>query len=192
MGLRIAAALLVAALVLPVAGRGWSQEVGTAPPPAPAQVEGKTPLLATGATAPVFRLVDTGGATFAYGEEGSRTPLLLVFFSMFCEPCRAELSIVQRIRGEFGKGVLAVAAVCLDGKALQTTVAGFAQQDGYSFPVLLDEVDGRGMFRTADAYHVTRIPTLYLMDAAGRIVFAETGRVEADEIERAVRAVLGK
>ncbi len=192
MGLRIPAVLLAAALVLSAAQGAWSQEAGTAPPAAPAEVEGATPLLAAGTTAPAFHLADTAGAEFAYGEVGNRTPLLLIFFSVFCEPCRAELSIVRTVRGEFPTDALAVAAVCLDGKALRATVAGFAEQDGYSFPILMDEVDERGMFRTADAYRVTRMPTLYLMDGAGRIVLAETGRVEADEIERAVRAVLRK
>jgi len=37
---------------------------------------------------------------------------------------------------------------------------------------------------------VTEIPTLYLVDRAGRVVFAGRGRVAEESLEKSVRAAL--
>ncbi len=150
------------------------------------------PLLAVGEAAQGFRLADVTGAPYSYGEKGGRKPLLLAFFSIFCEPCRTRLPLLQRIQEKYGGSGLEVAAVSLDGEVLATTVAGFAKQERYTFPVLLDQVSGDRLFRVADAYRVTEIPTLYVVDRAGRVAFAGTGRVADATVEKAVQAVLRK
>ncbi len=147
------------------------------------------PLLAKGSVAPAFRLSEVSGESFSYGGQAGGKPLLLAFFSVFCDPCRAELAALQRIQEKYGNR-LEVAAVSLDGEVLQGTVAGFAKQEGYAFRVLLDEVADRRVFRVADAYRVTEMPTLYLVDGAGRIIYAGTGRVAVETLEKAVRAAL--
>jgi thioredoxin-like negative regulator of GroEL len=91
---------------------------------------------------------------------------------------------------KYGGGGLDVVAVSLDGEVLKTTVAGFARQEGYTFRVLLDQVSGERLYRVADAYRVTEIPTLYLVNRAGKVVFAGTGRVPEESLEKAVRAAL--
>ena len=157
---------------------------GTAP------VEEKAPLLGSGAAAPGFRLNDVDGARFSYGEEGRRKPLLLVFFSIFCDPCRVGLPIVQQIQDKYGDGSMDVAAVSLDGEALKATVAGFAKQEGYTFRVLIDEGDERKMFRVADSYRVTEMPAYFLVDRGGRIAFSRTGRLMEDDLFKAVQTAL--
>lgn len=157
-----------------------------------ALVEEKVPLLGNGAAAPGFRLNDVAGARFSYGEEGGRKPLLLVFFSIFCDPCRGGLPIVQQIQDKYGDGGMDVAAVSLDGEVLKATVAGFARQEGYTFRVLIDEGDERKLFRVAESYRVTEMPTFYLADRGGRIVFSRTGRVAEDDLFKAVQTALKK
>ncbi|MGB3400076.1 MAG: hypothetical protein WBA34_07885, partial [Candidatus Deferrimicrobiaceae bacterium] len=79
-----------------------------------------------------------------------------------------------------------------DGEVLKSTIAGFAKQEGYAFRVILDEVTDRQVFRVADAYRVTEMPTLYFVNSVGRIAFAGTGRVAEDTIEKAVQAALAR
>ena len=131
------------------------------------------------------------GGSYFYSRKGSGNPLLLAFFSVFCDPCRDELAILQRIQERYG-GRVEVVAVCLDGEILKSTVAGVAKQEGYSFRVLLDEVTNRQVFRVADGYRVTAMPTLYIVDGSGRIAFAGTGRVAEDILDKAVRDALAK
>ena len=152
----------------------------------------KVPVLGAGASAPAFRLADVLGANYSYGEEGRKKPLLLAFFSIFCDPCRADLLVLQKIQEKYGGSDVDVAAVSLDGEVLKATVAGFAKQEGYTFRVLLDRGDEKQMFKVADSYRVTEMPTVYLVDRGGRIAFAGTGRVGEDMLEKVVQAVLKK
>jgi thiol-disulfide isomerase/thioredoxin len=185
-------ALPVAAGVLLLAcGLTLARGKEPAPDRAPESAPEKIPSLGTGAAAPGFRLTDVLGAKYSYGEEGGRKPLLLIFFSIFCDPCRADLIVLQKIQNKYG-GDVAVAAVSLDGEPLKATVAGFAKQEGYTFRVLLDEGDEKQMFKVADAYRVTEIPTLFLVDRGGKVTFAGMGRVAEETLEKAVQAVLKK
>jgi len=158
------------------------------PPGAPVRVS----LLAVGAAAPAFGLGDVAGGHYSYGEGGSDKPHLLLFFSVFCDPCRAGLSVLQKIQEKYRNSRLEVAAISLDGAALKSTVAGFAKQERYAFRVLVDEESGRHLFRVADSYHVTEMPTVYVVDGRGRVAFAGKGRIPQETLEEAVRAAFAK
>ena len=184
--LPVAAGVLLLACGLTLA-RGKEQAPERAPEIAPEKV----PSLGPGAGAPAFRLPDVLGTKYSFGEEGGKKPLLLTFFSVFCDPCRADLLVLQKIQEKYG-GNVDVAAVSLDGEPLKAVVAGFAKQEGYTFRVLLDEGDEKRMFKVADAYRVTEIPTLFLVDRGGKVTFAGMGRVAEETLEKAVQAVLKK
>jgi peroxiredoxin len=181
-----------ASVLILLSGPAAAQGRPGAPPPEPAPGEGSAPLLAAGTRAPAFRLSDPRGEEFSYRVEGAAKPLLLAFFSVFCDPCRAQLPILQKIREKYPEADLAVAGVSLDGEPLGKTVEGFAKQEGYTFRVLLDRVDERQAFRVAESYRVSEIPTLYLVDGRGRIAFAGAGRVAEEELEKSLRAVVRK
>lgn len=185
-------ALPVAAGILLLAcGLTLARGEEPAPDRAPAGIPEKVPRLAPGAVAPAFRLADALGTKFSFGEEGGGKPLLLAFFSVFCDPCRADLPVLQRIQEKYG-GDVDVAAVSLDGEPLKAMVEGFAKQEGYTFRVLLDEGDEKRMFKVADAYQVTEIPTWFLVDRGGKVALAGMGRFAEEKLEKAVQAVLRK
>lgn len=192
MGRKVRTVLLFAAgYLLLVGGAVLAQEKVTPPEGKEAGVAEKVPLLAVGDAAPAFRLAEVSGGEYFYGGKKSGKPLLLAFFSVFCDPCRDELAILQRIQERYG-GRVEVVAVCLDGEILKSTVAGIAKQEGYSFRVLLDEVTDRQVFRVADGYRVTEMPTLYIVDGSGRIAFAGTGRVAEGTLDKAVQDAMAK
>jgi thiol-disulfide isomerase/thioredoxin len=192
MGRRVRAVLLFSAgFLLLVGGPALAQEKETPPAGKETGVAEKVPLLAVGDAAPAFRLAEVSGGEYFYGGEQSGKPLLLAFFSVFCDPCRDELAILQRIQERDG-GRVEVVAVCLDGEILKNTVAGIAKQEGYTFRVLLDEVTDRQVFRVADGYRVTEMPTLYIVGGSGRVAFAGTGRVAEGTLDKAVQDALAK
>lgn len=192
MGRKVRTVLLFAAgYLLLVGGAVLAQEKVTPPEGKEAGVAEKVPLLAVGDAAPAFRLAEVSGGEYFYGGKKSGKPLLLAFFSVFCDPCRDELAILQRIQERYG-GRVEVVAVCLDGEILKSTVAGIAKQEGYSFRVLLDKVTDRQVFRVADGYRVTEMPTLYIVDGSGRIAFAGTGRVAEGTLDKAVQDAMAK
>jgi thiol-disulfide isomerase/thioredoxin len=192
MGRKVCTVLLLAAGVLLLVGvPAVAQEKETPPAGEETVTAERVPLLAAGTAAPAFRLAEMSGESYSYGGEGSGKPLLLAFFSVFCDPCRDELAALRRIQERYG-GSMDVIAICLDGEILKSTVAGVAKQEGYAFRVLFDEVTDRQVFRVADLYRVTEMPTLYIVDGLGKIVFAGTGRVAEDTLDRAVQTALAR
>jgi len=145
-----------------------------------------------GSAAPDFTLRDTGGGTFRFAEENGKRAVLLVFWSVFCDPCRLEMQLLQRLQDRYKDGGLAVVAVALDGPPLKNVVAGFVRQEGYTFRVLIDELDARETFRAADLYGVAWIPALFLVEKGGRVAYVRTGRGKEDDLEKDVQSLLKK
>lgn len=183
--------MLAAAFSLfPLAGGVLAVERETTPGP-PTMHGGEGIRLAEpGSIAPDFTLVDLEGRPFRFGEEAARNPVLLVFWSMFCEPCRAEMATLQKIHDKYGGRDLTVVAVAVDGEPLRNTLGGFARQEGYTFTVLVDELDETGAWKVADAYGVAVTPTLLLLGKGGTVLLRKSGKVREDELEKAVSPLL--
>ncbi len=145
-----------------------------------------------GAAAPDFTVRDLDGGAFHFAEENAKGPFLLVFWSIFCEPCRLEMPVVQKVYERHRNAGLRVAAISLDGEPLKSTITGFVRQDGYTFRILIDELDGKGMFRVSDPYGVVATPTVFVVEQGGRIAFRGVGRVGEEEIEKALQPVPAK
>ena len=185
--------MLAAAFSLyPLAGGVLAVERETAPGTPPVQGGEGIRLAEPGSIAPDFTLVDVEGRPFHFGEEAARKPVLLGFWSMFCEPCRAEMATLQRFHDKYGGRVLTVVAVAVDGEPLRNTLGGFVRQEGYTFTVLIDGLDAREMWKVADPYGVAAMPTLFLVEKGGTVTFGKAGRIRDDEIEKAVSSKLKK
>ena len=159
--------------------------------PAGAQEQGFTPIpvikgvksIEIGLPAPDFTVKDLDGKTFTFSDERTKKAHLLVFWSIFCEPCREEMPIIQRISDEFkAAGSLNVLAVNMDGEPFIDGIRGFLRQYKYSVRVILDELDAKGeQFAIADPFQVAGTPVIYLVDAAGKVAGSHLGRIgEAD------------
>ena len=159
--------------------------------PAGAQEQGFTPIpvikgvksLEIGLPAPDFTVKDLDGKSFAFSDERTKRAHLLVFWSIFCEPCREEMPVIQRIADEYlAAGTLAVLAVNMDGEPFIDGIKGFMKQNKYTVRVILDELDAKGeQFAIADPFQVAGTPVIYLVDKAGRITGSHLGRIgEAD------------
>jgi peroxiredoxin len=149
-------------------------------------------MLDVGVAAPDFAIKDTEGVPFSLADVKGKRPALIVFWSIFCEPCRAEMPIIQKLHEKYKDGGLAVLAVALDGEPLKTSIVGFVKQEGYTFRVLIDELDANEMFKVADPYGVAGTPTTYVLDRSGKVLLAKTGRYKEEELEKAVQAAMKK
>ena len=142
-----------------------------------------------GMIAPDFTVLDVEGHPFRLSEEASRKPVLLLFWSIFCDPCRAELATLQKAHDKYAGRDLTVVAVAVDGGPLRNTVGGFARQEGYTFKVLVDELDAKEVWKVADAYGVAVLPTLLLLERGGKVLLRKGGKVREDELEKAVSSL---
>jgi peroxiredoxin len=120
-----------------------------------------------GAPAPVVTLPDAHGAPVAVGGPAD-APVLLVFVPFaFSRVCTAELGELQAHLPELDRAGVGVRAVSCDpGPALRA----WAEQDGYTFPLLSDfwphgaAARAYGVFDEVDGY--ARRGS-FLLDAAG-------------------------
>jgi peroxiredoxin len=145
-----------------------------------------------GRIAPDFTVFDVEGLPFRLSEEVSRKPVLLLFWSVFCDPCRAEMAILQKAQDRHAGRGLTVVAVAVDGEPLRNIIGGFARQEGYTFKVLVDELDAMGNWKVADAYGVEVTPTLLLLGKGGTVLLRKGGKIREDELEKAVSSLLKK
>ncbi len=149
-------------------------------------------MLEVGVSAPDFSIKDTAGTPFTLSAEKGKKSVLIVFWSIFCEPCRAEMPAIQKLYEKYKDKGLDVVSVALDGEPLKTSIIGFVKQEGYTFRVLIDELDSQEMFKVADPYGVGGTPTVYLVDKGGKVVLAKAGLLKEEELDKAVRALLKK
>ena len=189
------ARLLVFAAVLsllsPSVGAVAAERETPAPPLAVLGGEG-TRFAEPGMIAPDFTVLDVEGHPFRLSEEVSRKPVLLLFWSVFCDPCRAEMATLQKAHDKYGGRDLTVVAVAVDGEPLRNTIGGFARQEGYTFKVLVDELDATERWKVADAYGVAVTPTLLLLEKGGKVLLRKGGKIREDELEKAVSSLLKK
>ena len=142
-----------------------------------------------GMIAPDFTVLDVERHPFRLSEEISRKPVLLLFWSVFCDPCRAELANLQKAQDRYAGRELAVVAVAVDGEPLRNIIGGFARQEGYTFTVLVDDLDPTGVWKVADAYGVAVTPTLLLLGKGGTVLLRRGGKIREDELEKAVSSL---
>jgi cytochrome c-type biogenesis protein len=148
-------------------------------------------MLEAGAAAPDFSVKDTEGASYRFAEEAAKKPVLIVFWSIFCEPCRFEMPVIQKLHEKY-RDSISVAAIALDGEPLKNSIVGFVKQEGYTFRILVDEVDEKEMFRVADPFGVAGTPTVFLVEKGGKVALAKVGRFKEEDLEKAIQSVLKK
>lgn len=119
-----------------------------------------TPLEA-GARAPEFRLPRLDGSETSLAEIAAGGPALLAFFKTSCPVCQLAFPFLERLHRP---GKLPVYGIS-QNEASETR--DFATRFGVTFPILLD-LESTG-FPVSDAYGLTNVPTLFLIERDGSI-----------------------
>ena len=141
-------------------------------------------LLPIGSPAPGFESVDTEGKAFTLAEAIKEKPVLLVFWSLFCGTCRDELPILEQEQSKYADKVQFV-TVNLDEAPRAKTVKGFAKQQGFTFRMLLNKVEGKE-FLIDQAFKVKATPALYLVNRDGTIAYGHYGALNPEELAAVV------
>lgn len=152
---------------------------------------GDIEMLKVGDKVPVFVLEDLDGKPHDLAEEIPRKVHLLVFWSIFCEPCKAEMPLIERLYLEYREKGFEVLAIAMDGEPMKKSIQGLISQQGYTFRVFIDKLAADESFLAADPYGVAGTPTLYLVGRDGRVAFAEVGRASKETLEEVIQKALG-
>jgi peroxiredoxin len=140
----------------------------------------KKAVLEAGARAPSFRLKNLDGAMVSLEELLSRGPALLAFYKISCPVCQLTFPYLERLAG--GSGIQIVGISQDDIAATQ----GFNRRFGITFPTLLDQASES--YPASNAFGITNVPTLFLVEPDGHIASAVSGFSKRDLEALAKRA----
>jgi peroxiredoxin len=142
---------------------------------------GSTPS-ADGSTAPGFTVTGLDGATHRLADYRGKV-VVLNFWATWCIPCRAEMpDLEHEARVHRGDPV---AILGMDWKEPAATVRDFTSELRTSYTMLLDS-DGHAY----DAYHVSALPTTFIINRQGHIKKMRLGIASRDEIEAEIKDAL--
>ena len=144
-------------------------------------------LLAVGTTAKPFTLNDPKGNPLGFDTEPGEHPFLLVFWSLFCEPCKEELPFLDAMVREYQDQGLQGLTVNIDGENMAKAAARYWQMNRFVLPVAMDRKDGK-TYQAADSYGVTGTPSIFLFGRDRVVRWNHAGRLDPQvfraEIER--------
>lgn len=127
-----------------------------------------------GHAAPAFSLVNLDGETVSLADFRGKK-VLLNFWATWCPPCQAEVPELVSMYAELQQAGYEIIAV--DVLEDSETVAGFVQEKGMAFPVLLDTSGQVGR-----AYQVSGIPTSFFIDEEGIVRVVHVGGLTQDSM----------
>jgi peroxiredoxin len=136
-------------------------------------------MLKAGAKAPDFTLADISGVKHSLADFLARGPVLLALYKIGCPVCQLAFPFLDRI----AKGTLQVVGISQDD---ERGTAKFQKTYGVAMPMLLDpEFDE---YPVSNAFGVSHVPSLFLVEPDGRISLTSEGFVKRDLESIGVRA----
>jgi peroxiredoxin len=107
--------------------------------------------------------------------------VMLNFWASWCPPCRDELPTVAKLYGEFKDKGLAVYGVNDEDRG---TAKKYLEKASLALPTLDDSSQ-----KTHGLYHVTSIPTVFLIDENGKVVKRLRGGHSEESLRAALKSV---
>ena len=157
------------------------------PSPAPAEPEEETP---EEYPAYDFTMSDQFGVLHSLEDYRGKV-IFLNIWATWCPPCRSEMPDIQALYEKYGEdpdspvAILGVAFPDIGGETDEAGVAAFLEENGYTYPVLMD-TEAEMMY----AYGITAFPTTFMIDAEGNIFGYVTGAIPQELMEEIIRQTL--
>ncbi len=136
--------------------------------------------VALGQAAPSFDLALLDAGRVHVGGAGPVT--VIDFWASWCPPCRAELPVLDRLAKRVAPEGVRVLAVNVEEAEARDEVSSFVRGAGLTLPVALDggPVSAR--------YRVESLPTMAVLDGAGRIRKLFVGTADEADLVAAIEA----
>lgn len=138
-----------------------------------------------GEQAPDFTLNGLDGTPVSLSDLRGKV-VVLNFWASWCPPCRVEMPHMQRLYEKYEAENVVVLGINLTSTEKSPGAAqGFVEEQGLSFPVLLDS-KGEVM----DTFRIVAYPTTYFIDEEGVIRQVSQGAMNADMLKKAIQPLI--
>jgi peroxiredoxin len=124
--------------------------------------------LEPGSLAPPFTLKGLDVEPYSLRDLLERGPVVLAFFKISCPVCQFTFPFLQRIFERYAGDGVSVIGVSQDDPR---STREFDQESGVTFPTLIDDQG----YPVSNAYGLTTVPTIFLIDTDGRIKISGAG-----------------
>ena len=138
--------------------------------------------LESGAGAPDFRLLDAGGGEFHLRRQLDAGPVVLTFFKTSCPTCQYGLPYLDRLASALEGTAAQSIAVCQDSPE---DAERFKLEFDFKTRVVFDTEEAD--FPVSNAYGLTNVPTVFLIQRDGGIAHTGVGWSKSDVEEIAAR-----
>ena len=189
--LRLALVLAALALVALLAPRSWIESMGgdRAPVPAGTAPSVVDPISSSDDSIDPASLVltDLDGERVDLAAALADGPVILDFWATWCAPCKIAMPAYDALQEKYAEHGVELWAVSWDRGPAVDRIAPYFQEKGFDFPALLDPGQEAGR-----ALGVSSLPTTFLIDTDGSIVWRHVGFAQGDEreLERVLRETL--
>lgn len=137
-----------------------------------------------------FTLTDQYGNSHTLSDYKGKT-VFLNFWATWCPPCRAEMPDIQKLYEEYDTEgddaliVLGIASPDIGGEKSEEGVKQFLEENGYTYPVLMDTTGEQFM-----NYGVTSYPTTFMIDRDGNVFGYVSGSLSGDMMKSIVEQTM--
>ena len=136
-------------------------------------------MLKPGTPAPDFILNDINGRQVRLGDFKGRK-VVLQFWASWCPDCRAEIPVIKKMQASADPSEIVFVAVSFDRS--EEAFSSYVNKNEMGGVQLYDPAGMRDS-AIAAAYHITWIPSFYLIDENGKVSLAT---VVVDKLEKTV------
>lgn len=134
--------------------------------------DGMTHIVA-GNSAPNFSLKSLDAQQFSLATALKKGPVVLAFFKVSCPVCKFTFPFLERLYQRYKSDSVTFFAISQDNAASSRE---FAHSFGVTIPVLLDD----SAYSVSNAYGLSMVPTVFLIEPDGRTKISSMGFVKAD------------
>ena len=131
-----------------------------------------------GQTAPDFSLKGLDGRNYSLDALRQNGPVVAAFFKISCPVCQFTFPFLERLHQRYGGDNVTFLGVSQDDAK---ATASFMRDYGVTFPMALDKKE-KG-YPASNAYGLTSVPTIFLIDTDGAVRVSSMGFVR-DDLER--------
>lgn len=124
--------------------------------------------IVAGNIAPGFSLKGLDGKEYSLGTLLQRGPVVAAFFKISCPVCQFTFPFLERLYKRHGRDDVTFLGVSQDDAR---STKQFAAEYGVTFPMALD-ADG---YPVSNAYGLTSVPTIFLVEPDGTVKVSSTG-----------------